>query len=113
MINKFAPNVKYVKKQYDDPSLHEDFEGQDVVVSFVSVTALLEQLKLIDIAVKAGVRRFIPSELGSNTLNLQAQELVFFYKQKRIVLEHLKAAARENPSFSWTGLATGPVFDWV
>ncbi|KAK5216064.1 hypothetical protein LTR72_010940 [Exophiala xenobiotica] len=111
--NKFGPNVKVVKKEYDDPSLHEVFEGQDAVVSFVSVTALLDQLKLIDIAVKAGVKRFIPSELGSNTLNPKAQELVLFYKQKRTVLNHLEAAAKQNPSFSWTGLATGPVFDWI
>jgi len=105
--------VKVVKKQYDDPTLHEAFEGQDAVVSFVAVTALLNQLKFIDIAIEAGVKRFIPSELGSNSLNPTAQELVFFYKQKRTVLDHLEAAARENTSFSWTGLATGPVFDWV
>jgi hypothetical protein len=46
-------------------------------------------------------------------LNPKTQELVLFYKQKRTVLNHLEAAAKENPSFSWTGLATGPVFDWV
>ncbi|EXJ87196.1 hypothetical protein A1O3_04155 [Capronia epimyces CBS 606.96] len=110
--NTFGPNVKVVKKLYDDPSLSEAFEGQDAVVSFVSVAALLDQIKLIDVAAKAGVKRFIPSELGSNTLNPKAQELVFFYKQKQTVLEHLEATAKKNPGFSWTGLATGPVFDW-
>ena len=105
--------MKVVRKEYDDASLHEAFKGQDAVVSLVTVTALLDQLKFIDIAAKAGVKRFIPSELGSNSLNTTAQELVFFYKQKRRVLDHLEAVARETPSFSWTGLATGPVFDWV
>ncbi|EXJ66776.1 uncharacterized protein A1O5_09971 [Cladophialophora psammophila CBS 110553] len=110
--NELGSNVKCVRKEYDDPSLHEAFEGQDAVVSLVSVTALLDQVKLIDIAVKAGVKRFIPSELGSSTLNPKVQELVFFYQQKRTVLDHLEAVAGENPSFSWTGLANGPVFDW-
>jgi len=110
--NTFSPNVRVVKKEYSDPSLHEAFEGQDVVVSFVTVMALLEQLKFIDIAAQAGVKRFIPSELGSNTLNPTAQELVFFYKQKQTILDHLEATAKKTPSFSWTGLATGPVFDW-
>ena len=110
--NTFSSSVKVVKKEYDDPSLHEAFEGQDAVVSFVTVTALLDQIKFIDLAAKAGVKRFIPSELGSNTLNPTAQDLVFFYKQKQTVLDHLAATAKKTPNFSWTGLATGPVFDW-
>lgn len=110
--NTFSSNVKVVKKEYSDETLHEAFEGQDAVVSFVTVTALLDQIKLIDIAAKAGVKRFIPSELGSNTLNPEAQELVFFYKQKQTVLDHLEATAKKHPHFSWTGLATGPVYDW-
>lgn len=111
--NTFSSNVRVVKKEYSDPSLFEAFEGQDAVVSFVTVTALLDQLKFIDLAAEAGVKRFIPSELGVNTLNPKAQELVFFYQQKRTVLDHLEATAKKVPSFSWTGLATGPVFDWV
>jgi len=105
--------VKVVKKDYNDPTFLEAFQGQEVVISFITVTALLDQLKFIDAAVKAGVKRFIPSEFGSNTLNATVQELVFFYKQKKIILDHLEQTAKENPSFSWTGLATGPVFDWV
>jgi hypothetical protein len=98
--NTFSSSVKVLKKDYDDPSLHEAFEGQDAVVSFVTVTALLDQLKFIDIVAKVGVKRFIPSELGSNSLNPTAQELVFFYKQKQTVIDHLEATAKETPTFS-------------
>lgn len=105
--------MKVVKKEYSDPTLHEAFDGQDAVVSFVTVTALLDQLNFIAVAAKSGVKLFIPSEFGSNSLNSTAQELVFFYKQKRSILDCLEVTAKENPGFSWTGIATGPVYDWV
>jgi len=101
-----------VKKAYDDPTLHEAFLGQDGVVSAIGGSGILDQIKLIDAAVKAGVKRFIPSEYGVNTLDEKVQELVFFYKQKIVVIDHLKKASANNPDFTWTGLATGPFFDW-
>jgi hypothetical protein len=79
----------------------------------VTGAAILDQIKFIDLAVEAGVKRFIPSEFGSNTLNSKARELVFFYKQKFAVIEHQRAVAEKFPSFTWTAIATGPIFDWV
>jgi len=108
----FDSNVKVIKRDYSDPSLHEAFEGQDAVVCLVGGTGILDQIKLIDASVKAGVKRFIPSEFGSNTLNPKTQEVIFFYKQKLAILDHLKAVSAKTPSFSWTGICTGPIFDW-
>jgi len=108
----FPAGVNVIKKAYDDPTLGEAFAGQDGVISAVGGAALLDQTKLIDAAVKAGVKRFLPSEFGTNTLDEKVQELVFLYKQKISVIEHLKKAAASNPGFSWTGLATGPFLDW-
>lgn len=109
----FDDDVKVVKRDYTDPNLSDAFEGQDAVVSFVTGAAILDQIKFIDLAAKAGVKRFIPSEFGSNTLNELAQDLVFFYKQKFSVIEHARAVADKTPGFTWTGIATGPIFDWV
>jgi hypothetical protein len=109
----FGEDVKVIKRDYSDPNLADAFEGQDAVVSFVTGAAILDQIKFIDLAVEAGVKRFIPSEFGSNTLNSKAQELVFFYKQKFAVIEHQRAVAEKFPRFTWTAIATGPIFDWV
>lgn len=110
--NTFESSVKVIKKDYSDPSLYEAFEGQDAVVSLVGPAAMNDQPKLIEAAVKAGVKRFIPSEFGSDTNNLKVQELISFYKLKLAIIDQLKKAAAENPNFSWTGLCTGPFFDW-
>jgi len=108
----FPDGVNVVKKAYDDPTLHEAFVGQDGVVSVVGGGGTGDQIKLIDAAVKAGVKRFIPSEFGSNTLDEKVQELFFVYKQKIAIIDHLKKVSASNPDFSWTGLVTGPFLDW-
>lgn len=109
----FGDDVKVFKFEYSDPNLVEAFEGQEVVVSVVTGAAILDQIRFIDLAAKAGVKRFIPSEFGSNTLNEKAQDLVFFYKQKYSVIEHARVVSEKSPDFTWTGIATGPIFDWV
>jgi putative NADH-flavin reductase len=109
----FASGIKVIRKEYSDTLLYEAFLGQDVVISLLGGTAILDQTKLIDASVKAGVKRFIPSEFGSNSMNKTMQDLAFFYKQKTAVIDHLKLAASSNPSFSWTGIATGPLIDMV
>jgi putative NADH-flavin reductase len=109
----FDEDVKVIKRDYSDKNLAEAFEGQDVVVSFINGAAILDQINFIDLAANAGVKRFIPSEFGSDTLNSKAQDLVFFYKQKFAVIEHARAVAEKSPHFTWTAIATGPIFDWV
>lgn len=46
-------------------SLESALAGQEVVISTVASSALESQIILIDAAVAAGVKRFIPSEYGS------------------------------------------------
>ena len=67
---------------------------------------------MIDAAVSAGVKRFIPSEFGSNTLNTKVVELFSPALDMKVdVLKYLKE--QEGRGLSWTGIATGPFFDWV
>lgn len=59
-----------------------------------------------------GVKRFIPSEFGSNTLNARVVELFSPALDLKVsVLKYLKE--QESRGLSWTGIATGPFFDWV
>jgi hypothetical protein len=46
---------------------HINSAGVDAIVSVVGSLALPSQLSYIDAAIKAGVKRFIPSEFGCDT----------------------------------------------
>ncbi len=68
--------------------------------------------KIIDAAVKAGVKRFIPSEFGLNTQKVTggaAKILAFKIKLQ----EKLQKASDENSQFYWTGVSCSLFFDWV
>ena len=104
--------VHRVDASYLENELLEAFKGQDAVVCATSVTSVLQQLKLIDAAVKAGVKRFIPAEFGANKehANTKNGEPIPLQDDKNAVWDHLKT--RESETFSWTAIATGPFFDW-
>lgn len=66
----------------------------------------------MDAALKAGVKRFIPSEYGINTQNLEGG-IGKILSGKTAAADLLKKSARENSGFTWTGLSTSMFFDWV
>ena len=65
---------------------------------------------LIDVAVKAGVKRYIPGEFGSNTPDPQVVEHVPIFKGKATIADYLKT--KESEGMTWTGIITGGFFDW-
>lgn len=81
-------------------------------MSVIASAAVKEQQKIIDAAVEAGVKRFIPSEYGINTQNLEGG-IGKILSGKTASQKILKKAAAENAEFSWTGLSTSMFFDWV
>lgn len=106
----FPSGVKVIRADYDSQdSLKEAFQGQDAVVSLVGGMALGDQNKLIDAAIAAGVKRFIPSEYGSNTPDKRTRDVVPVFEAKFGTVNYLKSKESE---ISWTSLVTGPFFDW-
>ena len=102
--------MKVVKADYDSPdSLKEAFKGQDAVISLVGGTALGDQNKLIDAAIAAGVKRFIPSEFGSNTADARTRAVVPVFEAKFGTANYLKSKEKE---ISWTAIVTGAFLDW-
>ena len=93
-------------------SLSEAFKGQDAVVSVIASAGVREQHKVVDAALKAGVKRFIPSEYGIDTRNLEGG-IGKILSGKKTTADLLTKYAAENAGFSWTGLSTGLFFDWV
>ena len=91
-------------------SLTEALQGQDVVISTLGSTSLDKQLLLIQAAANAHVKRFIPSEFGSNTLNEKNATLPV-YKDKIAVQEALKKESVSN-RLSYTVICAGPFLDW-
>ena len=100
-----------VRTAYSEPELVKAFAGHDAVISVVGAPAFLDQKVFIDAAIKAGVKRFIPSELSSNTWSEAVRQLVPVFKPKKAVLDYLKE--NESSGLTWTGLSTGALLDWV
>ncbi|KAF1929371.1 isoflavone reductase family protein [Didymella exigua CBS 183.55] len=106
----FPSGVNVIRADYDNhESLKKAFQGQDAVISLVGGTALGDQQKLIDASIAASVKRFFPSEFGSNTPNPRTREVVPLFEAKTGAVAYLKS--KEN-AISWTSVITGPFFDW-
>lgn len=111
--HSFPSSVNVIPVDYDSlESLTNALKGQDALVSTLAGVALDKQLLMVEAASKAGVKRFIPSEFGSNTLNEKTSALPFF-KDKVAVLDALKKEAESGSSgMSYTAICTGPFLDW-
>lgn len=109
--NTYSANIKVTVSDYTEDSLVASFKGQDAVVSALGAAGLSEEIKLIDAAVKAGVKRFIPSEFSCDAQNKQTAELIPVFGLKVRTHEHLKA--QEVKGLSWTSIPSGPAFDLV
>ncbi|KAF9698479.1 hypothetical protein EKO04_003762 [Ascochyta lentis] len=106
----FPSGVNVLRANYESiDSLKQAFQGQDAVISIVGGSALGDQNKLIDAAVAAGVKRFIPSEYGVDTTNPKVLAIAPFFQAKISTVDYLKS---KEDALSWTAVATGAFLDW-
>ncbi|KAI1638368.1 hypothetical protein F4809DRAFT_600540 [Biscogniauxia mediterranea] len=109
----FPAGVNSKKVNYESvDSLKSALEGQDAVVSTIATVAIGGQYPLVDAAVAAKVKRFIPSEFGVNTRILGDLPIGKILQGKIKTLDYIDAKSKENPDFTWTGISTGLFFDW-
>ncbi|KAJ5784448.1 NAD(P)-binding protein [Penicillium pulvis] len=107
----FPPESKVCRVDYNSPSsLISALRGQDAVVSTLPALALNQQHQLIDAAAAVGVRRFIPSEFGSDTTNPKCASLPVF--QGKLSTQQLLKDKVHSSGMSYTGITTGPFLDW-
>lgn len=97
------------RTDYSESSLLLAFKGQDAVVNTITMPDFEQQKKMIDIAVLAGVKRFIPAEFGIDTSKEETVEIMTFLKMKPRVIQYLRSI---QDKITWTGIITGPFFDW-
>ena len=108
----FPSGVKVVPVDYDSlDSLTSALEGHDAFVSTLASSAIDVQIRLIDAAIAAGVKRFIPSEFGSDTRNELARKMPVFASKVKIQ-EYLEKKVEENNDFTYTCIMTSAFFDW-
>lgn len=79
-------------------------------MSIVGGSALGDQNILVDAAVAAGVKRFLPSEYGSDTTNPGVSKAVPVAAAKVGAVEYVKS---KGDKIEWSSIITGPFFDWV
>ncbi|KAG5987781.1 hypothetical protein E4U43_004945 [Claviceps pusilla] len=85
-------------------------QDQDVVVSVLGATSLHLQTGLIDASIKAGVRRFIPSEFGSDAGHPKNRALLPFIEKVKV--EDYLVEKAKTTSLSYTFIYTGAFLDW-
>ncbi|KAF2424939.1 NAD(P)-binding protein [Tothia fuscella] len=107
----FPASVHVIKTSYDLPSLTAALKGEDAVIVALPPSGLAMELMIVDAAVAAGVKWFIPSEYAHDTTDERVIERVPFWKVKLAVVEHLRE--KEKDGLNWTGLVTGLFFDWA
>jgi len=108
----FPSSVKVITVDYSSvESLTAALKGQDAVVSTVGTEGLLGQSLLFDAAVAAGVKRFLPSEFGSDLSNPKSASLpVFGYKVA--TRKHIEERVNAGADITYTYVITAPFLDW-
>ncbi|KAJ4122716.1 hypothetical protein NW768_010156 [Fusarium equiseti] len=105
----FPSNVKVAQVDYDSlSSLTSALQGIDAVVSTVGSLAIPSQKLLIDAAVAAGVKRFIPSEFGSNLVIPSVRKLPVF--GTKVEIEDKLIELKDK--ISYTTVYNGIFLDW-
>ena len=93
---------------------HDDYvqalKGQDAVVSGLGFEGKPLEKAIIDAAIEAGVKRFLPSEYGIDNTNPVSSELSPVFKRKADIIEYLKS--KEATGLTWTAVPTGMWLEW-
>jgi NmrA-like family len=106
-----ATNLKVVETDFSPDTLVSNLKGQDAVISVIGGMGFGEQKGIIDAAVKAGVKRFLPSEFGINGQSEAVRQLTPFFAVKQEVLDYL--VEKEKDGLTWTSLIVGVLLDFV
>ena len=113
--SKIAPCPGLTVKPVAYSSVNElaaALRGVDVVVSCLSTSMIGSQNTLIDAAVAAGVRRFIPAEFGMDSRNPNCMALPGVCAPKVATQQYLLAKHAQNPGFTYTSIVNGLFLDW-
>jgi hypothetical protein len=106
------PDFRVLKlsDSYPEEELVTAFQGQDAVISLLPTISAHEQFRIVDAAVKASVRRYIPSNFGLNDIFENVRALIHTCNNKAAVIGYLRG--KESTGMTWTAIAMGSWVDW-
>ncbi|RAO69769.1 uncharacterized protein BHQ10_005781 [Talaromyces amestolkiae] len=108
----YAATVKVVEADFEDlQSLTAALEGQDAVVSTVGEKGIIVQKLLIDAAITAGVKRFLPSNFGSNMSNPNSRKLPVF--KGKVIIEDYLVEKSKTTDLTYTLVYNGGFTDFA
>ncbi|KAI1364927.1 hypothetical protein F5Y08DRAFT_195927 [Xylaria arbuscula] len=109
--HEFPPSVVVKHVNYDSlDSLTAAFQGQDAVISTLGFGGFSAQQRLVEAALKAHVKRFVPSEFGSDTKNSKTAGLAVF--ADKVALQKFLENEAAKGNISYTYIYNGPFLDW-
>lgn len=104
-------HVITIADTYPTDELVPAFTGQDVVVNCMTSLSVSDQFRMIDAAITAGVRRYVPSEYGLNNMRPDAQALNVVFHDKGKVQEYLRSKADQGV-LEWMSISCGMWLKW-
>lgn len=109
--SSYAAGVEVIEADFASlESLKAGFQGQDAVVSIVGEAGIPGQKLMVDAAIASGVKRFLPSNFGSNMANPNARQLPVFVR-KVAVEEYLIEKSKTSP-LTYTFVYNGGFLDF-
>jgi len=107
----FPDSVKVAKVDYNDlKTLTEALEGNEALISTITGTEVAQQKLLVDAAIAAGIKRFIPSEFGGDLEHPKPRALPVF--APKVELEEYVKTKCEGTQTTYTFVYNGPFLDW-
>jgi uncharacterized protein YbjT (DUF2867 family) len=107
----FPDGVAVVESDYENvDSLKSAFQGQDAVVSVIGDAGVLSQKAMVDAAVAAGVKRFLPSNFGSNMSNPNSRKLPVF--GRKVVVEDYLVEKSKTTDLTYSFVYVGGLTDF-
>ncbi|KAI0023998.1 NAD(P)-binding protein [Xylariomycetidae sp. FL0641] len=108
---QFSPPVVAKSVDYESvASLTDALEGQDAVVSTLGYPGLIApQIRLLQAAIDAGVKRFLPSEYSGDIADDATNSLPFFDSKLPVQKVLNEQAALDR--ITYTNVCTGPFLD--
>ncbi len=105
--------VKAVDVDYTSiESLTAALRGQDAAVCTLGTTAITNQRPIIDAAIAAGVKRYVPSDFGSFTNDPAAQAAMPLMASVTEIRNYLQEKAKEG-ALEYTAFATGAFLELI
>lgn len=104
--------MQHKTTDFSPPSLRTAFDGQDLVICTIAGADFDFQVRVIDAVVAAGVKRFMPHELGLDSLNSRLHDRLPRTAGRASVIEYLRRMS-DSPrnDFAWVAVSVGYILD--